>query len=199
VILLVKIENDFGDVLTGKCSNAIYQKHYGRQIRRKGYKETKEPSPQQIKQRNKFKDAIAWVKTLTSEQRIGLKNYYETSKLGYQKNMPVNWYNFAKYCYIKNPIFQILDDVNNSYNLIHPSILRVVEKSLDESIIYIIDNLTVLENGVLCDNFHRTPEILTAYIELTLITGQIYTYYIEPVKTTTLFFDASFFDYHYFE
>lgn len=196
---MVKIVNEFGDVLTGKCSNAIYQKHYGRQIRRKGYKEKKQPSPAQLKQRNKFKDAIAWTKSLTTEERIGLKNYYETSKLGYQKNMPVNWYNFAKYVYIKSPTFTILDPTNQTYQIKHPSILKITEKASDGSIINIIDNLSDYENGIITDNYTGTPNIITNIIEVMTMPGLLFEYIISPYTATSKYFDSKYFDIQYFE
>lgn len=186
---MVKITNEYGDKYTGKLGNAIYQKVHGQQVRRKSYKQTKDPSPSQLQVRTKFKEAIAWIKTLTSNQKTGLKSYYKTSRLGYDPAYPVNWYNFAKWLYIKNPYYELLNIYTNEYKIHHPGILKITEKDLQGTVMFTDDNLSSLEGGAFCTNYHKTANVFASFIELTLVTGQIFTYPITPPITSLIYCD----------
>lgn len=175
---MVKIENDFGDVLKGKSGDKVYQLHYGRQIRKQNHKETKEPSPLQLQVRNKFKLAIEWVKTLSSTQRIGLKRYYESSKLGYSPKYPVNWYNYAKKIYIKNPEFTLQDPNINKYKISHPGIKTIIEFDSLGNQVFKIDDLSVLEDGVIAESYNKVCETLTSRVRVVTLPGMYFDFNI---------------------
>jgi len=194
---MVKVENEYGDVLTGKSGNAIYQKFYGQQIRRKAYKQTKPPSKAQQNIRQKFKDALAWIKTLTYEQKNALKTYYRNSKLSYDPNYPVNWYNFAKLIYIKNPTFEILNESNNQYRITHPAIKKIEEKSSTGVTLYIIDDLSSFEDEQYTESYNHIPVIGTTQIILTTLSGLQFSYLEGEITTELIYCDISYCDPNY--
>ena len=194
---MVKIENEYGDVLTGKSGNAIYQKFYGQQIRRKAYKQTKPPSKAQQNIRQKFKDALAWIKTLTYEQKNALKTYYRNSKLSYDPNYPVNWYNFAKLIYIKNPTFEILNESNNQYRILHPAIKKIEEKSSSGLLLFSVDNLSSFIDQNYTEHYEHTPETITSQITLTTLSGLEYNYIIGELLEELIYCDIRYCDPNY--
>jgi len=76
---VVKIRNVYGDEYKGRQGNAVYQKFYGRQIRRlwDGKKENK--APQQEEQKKRFKMGLAFWESLSTEEREKLKEYLRGS------------------------------------------------------------------------------------------------------------------------
>lgn len=189
---MVKITNEFGDKYTGKQGEAIYQKHYGTQIRRKAYKEDKEPSKRQIQVRNNFKDATSWVKSLSYEQREDLKKFYKTSKISYSNGYPVNWYNFAKWIYIKKPEFQILDSETNDYQIDHPSIVSIKEMDEYGFVHFYESNISTFQDLNLNKKYIKTPTPYTTKIIVTLLTGLIYEYIITSTITSLIYCDIKY-------
>ncbi len=72
---MVKIRNIFGDEYKGKQGNAVYQKRYGRQIRRLRDGRKRNNSPAQEEQKARFRQAHAWVKSLSTQEIEGLKRF----------------------------------------------------------------------------------------------------------------------------
>lgn len=199
---LVKITNDFGDNYVGKSGNAIYQKQWGQQVRRMGYKEKKEPSIRQQEVRQRFKDAIQWVKDLPFEDRRSLKQLYETTSIAYDKKYPVNWYNFAKWLYIQDPKFSILNVITNEYKISHPALLSVKEYDVHNVLRYSSDILSTFDSPNLDKSFVHTPISYDSRIEITLLTGLTMTQVLGSVVVPVaemLYYDSKFYEIIYYE
>lgn len=195
---MVKIENIYGDRYTGKSSNAIYQGYYGRQIRRKGYKQTTPPSAKQIQTRQRFKEAIQQVKNLSSVDVQSIKKIFRILKEKDPRSWPVNWYNFAKLCYIKTPKITILDPETLEYQVQYFSIYQVVEKTASGLIVYDSGIISAPETNQFQNQFQKTPETITNYLEITVIPGITHTQQIRPFATILKYFDNRYFDNRYF-
>jgi len=72
---MVKIRNLFGDRYKGRQGDAVYQGRYGKQIRRTWNDRKKNRSPAQEEQKARFRQAHAWVRTLSTEEIEGLKRF----------------------------------------------------------------------------------------------------------------------------
>ncbi|MCC7569981.1 hypothetical protein KO465_01385 [Candidatus Micrarchaeota archaeon] len=195
---MVKIENEYGDKYTGKYSNAIYQQHYGRQIRRKGYKQRKPPSKKQIETRERFKEAIQNIKQLPYDQVQSIKKIFRILKEKNPRSWPVNWYNFAKLCYIKTPKVTILDPETFEYQVTYFSIYQVVEKTASGLIVYDSGIISSPETNQFLQTYQKTPETRTKYIEITVIPGITHTHPLRPILTSLKYFDNRYFDNRYF-
>lgn len=195
---MVKIENEYGDRYTGKSGNAIYQGHYGKTIRRKGYHETGTPSPRQVQIRNRFKEASTLIKNLPYEHRQGIKNIYHYLKEKEPRLWPVNWYNFAKQIYIKKPEFIITDKSNNEYQINYLSIYRIQEISADNTVLFDSSYLSDPFNLIFLKIFKKVPHPNTTIIKIFPIPGVFHEVNIIPVISSLRFFDNRFFETQYF-
>jgi len=70
---MVKIRNIYGDEYRGKQRNAVYQRKYGRQIRRIKEDKKANRAPAQLEQQRRFKIGISWYKSLSYFEKEGLK------------------------------------------------------------------------------------------------------------------------------
>jgi hypothetical protein len=195
---MVKIENEYGDKYTGKYSNAIYQQHYGRQIRRKAYKQNKSPSKKQIETRNRFKEAIQQVKNLSSADVQIIKKFYHILKERNPRQWPVNWYNFAKYMYIKRPKLKIINPITLEYQINYFNIYQVQEIDSIGNIIYNSGYLSDPETGKLQNQYSHTPNINTITLIISPSPGITHEYQIREKPEGLRFFDIRFFDSRYF-
>ena len=195
---MVKIENEYGDRYKGKSSNAIYQEHYGKQIRRKNYKQTQPPTPKQLQTRQRFKEALKNIKTLNHDQILYLKKVYRILKEKNPRSWPVNWYNFAKLCYIKIPKFKILDPYTREYQVDNFSIYQVKEKTSFGDVIFDSGPLSAPDKGTCLEKYIRKPEHYAVEIQIIVLPGIIHTNLIGETEIGLLFFDSRYFDSRYF-
>lgn len=195
---MVKIENIYGDKYTGKSSNAIYQKQYGQQIRRKAYKQNKSPSKKQIETRNRFKEAIQQVKNLSSADVQIIKKFYHILKERNPRQWPVNWYNFAKLCYLKQPTITILNPETLEYQITYFSIYQITEKTVSGLTLYDSGILSNPETGQFHKTYNKTPEPITNNIEITVLPGITHTHQIRQPSASLKFFDNRYFDSRFF-
>lgn len=72
---MVKIKNVFGDEYKGKQKNAVYQKRYGKQIRRIKEDKKRNDAPAQREQQRRFRVGVAFYKSLTAEEKQALKEW----------------------------------------------------------------------------------------------------------------------------
>lgn len=72
---MVKIINQLGDIKRGSQGEAVYQGHYGQQIRRTRQPKKPPPSTMQIASRTRFKQALEWRATLSKSARVYLEGY----------------------------------------------------------------------------------------------------------------------------
>lgn len=173
---MVKIVNEFGDVLKGKTGEAIYQGHYGRQIRRKSYKKNDNPSSKQIQVRKRFKDSIIWVNSLTFSQKQNIKHLFKNQFPSYEKGQPTTWFNYAKWLYLSNPKFSIIDSSNNCYKINHPAIMNIEEYDSSMNLIYSSQNLSDLSDLSLYSSFIHTPSPEVSSIQVTTLTGLLFVF-----------------------
>lgn len=195
---MVKVENEYGDRYTGKCSNAIYQGHYGNTIRRKGYKENKPPSKKQLQTRQRFIEATEKIKSLTYEQIQYIKTVYRILKEKNPRQWPVNWFNFAKKLHIKIPEFQIIDIYTNEYKIKYFNIYQVIETNPYGTILFDSGILSSPDAGTYHNTFQKIPDPNTALIEITILPGIKHNFIISEIEIGSKFFDIRFFDNRYF-
>ena len=74
---MVKIKNVFGDEYRGKQKHAVYQKRYGKQIRRLKEDKKANRAPAQLEQQRRFKIGISWYKSLSYFEKEGLKFFLD--------------------------------------------------------------------------------------------------------------------------
>lgn len=195
---MVKIENEYGDRYKGKSSNAIYQDHYGKQIRRKSYKQTKPPTPKQLETRQRFKEAIQTIKSLSYNQIQDIKKFYNILKEKDPRKYPVNWYNFAKWLCIKQPKTIILNQTNKEYKINHINIYQVIELSSNNVPVYDSGQLSTPSIGSLLQNFQKIPSLGAVSLKIYPVDGIYHTFQLEEKQFELLFFDSRFFDSRFF-
>ena len=93
---MVKITNEFGDVKRGVQGDAVYQRHYGNQIRRMRKERKNADTKTQHHQRDRFRAGIDFAKGLTKAQRDFLKSYMAEAGIVSPEGLPTTWYSFAK-------------------------------------------------------------------------------------------------------
>lgn len=105
---MVKITNDFGDIKQGCQDTAIYQLHYGQQIRR--VKERKRPPPSQMQtnQRTRFQQAISWRSSLSLTARRYLEGYAISHRVIDSYGIPLSWDKMALKIALEIPKLKIL-------------------------------------------------------------------------------------------
>lgn len=195
---MVKIENEYGDRYKGKAGNAIYQDQYGRQVRRKSYQQKKPPSKAQILTRQRFKEAIQTIKSLPYNQIQDIKKFYNILKEKDTRKYPVNWYNFAKWLYIKKPKLTIIDSLTNQYKIQHVNIARVEEKTQYLTTTYDSGKISDPTSGDFLKKYIKIPELDTALVEIYVLNDISHTIKIRKLSEDTQFFDIRFFDPRYF-
>lgn len=72
---MVKIKNIFGDEYQGKQKNAVYQKRYGKQIRRIKEDKKRNDAPAQREQQQRFKVGLSWYSSLSYVEKEGLQQF----------------------------------------------------------------------------------------------------------------------------
>ena len=100
---MVKIINAIGDIKTGRQGEAVYQRHYGQQIRRVVKPKTGEPSKTQLAQRARFQAALAWRKDLSRAARIYLEGYAIANGIVDSYGVSLTWDKFALKIALQQP------------------------------------------------------------------------------------------------
>lgn len=193
---MVKIFNELGEKKTGKLGNSIYQNINGVQVRRSNFKRDKPASPNQIKTRKRFTDAVTWVKNLSYDETQGIKKYFNQSFLSYKKGEPSTWYNFAKNLYMVTPDFILTENTTDKLKITHPGIKDI--KIYNETGIL---QLAYTNLSNLIESLFKTSFIIQLYpsyssIQVETVTGQIYTYGVSvtPIPEGYTCFDNNCFE-----
>jgi len=189
---MVKIDSTIGMKLKGKIGDFIIQDVNGQQVLRKGYKENKSPTAQQLEVRSRFKNAVNWVKNLSVEEKNHIKQYFRQVYPYYEKGQPATWYNFAKNFVLTLPEFQLINPETGLYQIKHPAIKSVVEYTADDGVIKSYDNLSSLSSLNFCDTFERTCDPVTSYIIVTTLPGCHYKYKIKSTVTQLIYCDIRY-------
>jgi len=88
---MVKVTNSYGDIAIGNVNNvAVYQRFYGKSVRRAWDGKKKNNLPQQIAVQQRFRNGIDFAASLSTEERKFLAQYVESLKL------KMTWQNYAK-------------------------------------------------------------------------------------------------------
>ena len=92
---MVKIINELGDFKTGRQGEAVYQGRYGQQIRRTRQPKRAIPSQTQIAQRQLYRAALDWRKTLSLDNMRYLEGYCISNWVIDRYKIPLAWHRFA--------------------------------------------------------------------------------------------------------
>lgn len=87
---MVKIENVFGDEMQGVQGPGVFQKFYGKQIRRARKEHKKNDSPVQKEIQAGFKDGITFAESLSRTEIDNIEAFI--NKMGWK----ITWHNFAR-------------------------------------------------------------------------------------------------------
>jgi len=99
---MVKIINDYGEVKKGRAGGMVYQTLYGRQIRRLAGSSPSTSSPLQDEIKQIFRDAVAWLQSLSPEEITEIKEEWQVAKNQDPEGTPINWWNYGKKMYMNN-------------------------------------------------------------------------------------------------
>ena len=100
---MVKIINQTGDVKIGRQGEAVYQRHYGQQMRRTVKPKTGDTSTMQIRQRTRFQQALAWRATLSLDARRYLEGFAIAHGIVDSYGIPLSWDKFALKIALQQP------------------------------------------------------------------------------------------------
>jgi len=88
---MVKVTSSTGDIKRGKQSLAVYQGHYGQEVRRVLSPKSGIPSKPQLRQRLRFQQALAWRASLSREARRYLDGFSFSHGLVDDYGIPLTW------------------------------------------------------------------------------------------------------------
>lgn len=106
---MVKITNTLGDIKQGKQGEAVFQLHYGQQIRRTLQPKRPNGSKMQLNQRIRFSQAIAWRATLSREARQYLEGFAIAHRIIDSYGLPMTWDKLALKIGLQTPIVRLID------------------------------------------------------------------------------------------
>jgi hypothetical protein len=166
---MVKVSNIYGDLKFGKQGDAVYQNHYGNQVRRKWDGKKKNNKPKQIEVQEKFRAGLEFANSLTPAEKQSLEYWINSNKLR------MTWHNFA--CSIAmTPVkieysvsrFQIVlpFSFSQSIRIEHPAIKRIDLYGKDEGLVLTV-TLTNLESGNIINNFSYIPSATVTSVDVT--------------------------------
>ena len=176
---MVRVNNIFGDITTGKSGEAVYQRKYGRGMRRLYNKVKPSSSPGQIEQNENFKKTIAWIKTLTAQEKQAVKKYCREKKIGNKIGEPIHWYNWLKSLGLERPKFKVINESKGTYQISHNAIYSVEELDSSGRVVNFVDDLTNILDFRYLKQFQQDPSTITTIIKVTVLPGIIYEYPVE--------------------
>jgi hypothetical protein len=180
VTFVVRIKNIYGDITTGRQDNAVYQRKYGRGMRR-AYKEVKPASsPLQKEQNERFKSAVLWIKSLTNDEKDAAKQYCKDHHVGNSIGEPIHWYNWLKNFVLSVPKFTLIDSVTNRYKVVHPGIFGITEFDSDGNVLFDIDDLTNLSDQRFLGLYEQVCNGYTSMVRVTTISGNEFEFFVSP-------------------
>jgi len=106
---MVKITNSIGDIKRGRQGEAVYQGHYGQQIRRTVKPKTGEVSKMQLAQRTRFQQTLAWRATLSHQAKLYLDGYSIAHRIIDDFGIPLTWDKLALKIGLQQPKVTVLD------------------------------------------------------------------------------------------
>ncbi|MBA7627484.1 hypothetical protein ES703_34946 [subsurface metagenome] len=180
---MVKITSTTGDVKTGVQGPAVYQGHYGRQIRRMLSPKGAPPSKTQLTHRDLFRLSLAWKKTLTPHDRAWLKWHADEARVIDSFQVPLTWNRYADKIVLSHPQFRLRclgDPPSLVLEVYHPALLEVIltrEGEGEQS----WGGLSSLENEYITTEVHidAQPEDV---IQVKTLPGVMYAYTVPGIK-----------------
>ncbi len=177
---MVKVRNIFGDEYKGKQAEKIFQKKYGQQIRREGFKREYESTPWQVAQMERFRKGVEFWKSLSYEQKEKLKKYYKEHVGGYIPGVPGTWVNWVKVFAMQVPRFEILDKEAKKYRITHQGIKKVTEKDVDGNVVFEANGLSDIDELRFQKTFEQFAKKKSRKVEVTTLAGIMHIF--EPAE-----------------
>lgn len=173
---MVKVTNAYGDFKTGKQGTAVYQGHYGNQVRHKWDGKKKNDKPKQIAVQEKFKAGLEFANTLTSSEKQALEYFIDSKKLR------MTWHNYAcaiamtppkvKYSASRFPgTFPFV--FSQSLSIEQPAIKKIDLVGKSNEVFYSVQ-LTNIESGNLVDKYSLIPEGTVTAVDVTTADDRIW-------------------------
>ena len=106
---MVLINNKTGEIKTGAQGEAVYQRRYGRQIRRVRSVKRGEVSKVQKARRVLFKQGLEWRKRLTRHDRLVLEQYAYQAHYTDEQGIILTWDRMALKIALEVPTVAILE------------------------------------------------------------------------------------------
>lgn len=173
---MVKIKNIYGDICIGRKDNAVYQRKYGQAMRRV-YNDNKPPAtPLQEAQRDKFKEGIAYAKSLSKAEIGAIKEYMKEKNIGWNDGDPIHWFNWAKNLSLITVEFNVFNEVTQEYRVKHPAISKIEELDADRNIVFTIDDLSNILDKRFLDTYIQTPIGSCRFVRVTTLPGKVFEY-----------------------
>ena len=174
---MVKIINTLGDKKTGVQGPAVYQGHYGHQIRRVKAPKGAPSSTAQLKHRDLFRLSLAWKKTLTPHDKAWLKFHAIDARIIDSFKVPLTWNRYADKICLTRPTFR-LSTIGEPPSLLlqieHPALLYVLH-SRDTTTQGKWDKLSDLPGEYITTGLHLDVKPQD-HIEVKTLPGVIYHY-----------------------
>lgn len=105
---MVLIDNKTGDIKRGKQGEAVYQLHYGKQIRRVRREKTGIMSKAQERRRGLFRQALDWRKGLNRHDRLVVEQYAYQGHFRDSEGVTLTWDRMALKIALEVPLVEVL-------------------------------------------------------------------------------------------
>ncbi len=105
---MVKIDNKTGDIKTGTQGEAVYQRHYGQQMRRVRREKGGEISKAQKARRTLFRQALDWRAVLNRHDRLVLDQYAYQAHYRDSEGVTLTWDRTALKIALEVPTVEVL-------------------------------------------------------------------------------------------
>jgi len=105
---MVLINNKTGDIKKGKQGEAVYQLHYGKQMRRVRREKTGIVSKPQERRRALFRQALDWRKGLNRHDRLVLEQYAYQGHFRDRERVTLTWDRMALKIALEVPLVEVL-------------------------------------------------------------------------------------------
>lgn len=106
---MVRITSKVGDIKTGKQGEAVYQRHYGRQIRRVRREKGGIVSKTQERRRNLFRQALDWRKDLNRHDRLVIAQYAYEGHFRDSERVTLTWDRMALKIALEVPLVEVVE------------------------------------------------------------------------------------------
>jgi len=106
---MVRIVSKVGDIKRGKQGEAVYQLHYGQQIRRVRREKGGIVSKAQEKRRGLFRQALDWRKGLNRHDRLVIAQYAYQGHFRDSERVTLTWDRMALKIALEVPMVEVVE------------------------------------------------------------------------------------------